>query len=60
LLLLDAGEFGQNWIVAKVAEALGTTTRSLEHLKTICRRGVTSSNRTKKMSQTSTGNSIWG
>ena len=33
LLLLDVGEFGQNWIVAKVAEALGTTTRSLEHLK---------------------------
>ncbi len=33
LLLLDVGEFGQNWIVAKVSEALGTTTRSLEHLK---------------------------
>lgn len=33
LLLLDVGEFGQHWIVAKVAEALGTTTRSLEHLK---------------------------
>ncbi|MEA3287207.1 MAG: IS630 family transposase [Candidatus Marinimicrobia bacterium] len=33
LLLLDVGEFGQNWTVVKVAEALGTTTRSLEHLK---------------------------
>jgi hypothetical protein len=33
LLLLDVGEYGQKWIVAKVAEALGTTTRSLEHLK---------------------------
>ena len=33
LLLLDVGEFGQNWIVSKVAEALGATTRSLEHLK---------------------------
>jgi hypothetical protein len=33
LLLLDAGGFGQNWIVVKVAEALGATPRSLEHLK---------------------------
>ncbi|MCP4148739.1 MAG: IS630 family transposase [bacterium] len=33
LLLLDAGEYGPKWIVAKVAEALGTTPRSLEHLK---------------------------
>lgn len=33
LLLLDAGEQGPKWIVAKVAEALGTTPRSLEHLK---------------------------
>jgi hypothetical protein len=33
LLLLDAGEHGPKWIVTKVAEALGTTTRSLEHLK---------------------------
>jgi hypothetical protein len=33
LLFLDAGEHGPKWIVAKVAEALGTTTRSLEHLK---------------------------
>ena len=33
LLLLDAGEHGQRWIVAKVSEALGTTPRSLEHLK---------------------------
>ena len=33
LLLLDAGEFGSGWLVADVAEAIGVTTRSLEHLK---------------------------
>lgn len=33
LLLLDTGENGSKWIVAKVGEALGTTPRSLEHLK---------------------------
>ena len=33
LILLDAGEYGLKWVVAKVAEALGTTPRSLEHLK---------------------------
>lgn len=33
LLLLDVGEHGQKWIVSKVAEALGTSTRSLEKLK---------------------------
>lgn len=33
LLLLDAGEDGSRWQVSKVAEALGTSTRSLEHLK---------------------------
>ncbi len=33
LLLLDAGEYGPKWIVAKVAEAIGTTPRSLEGLK---------------------------
>lgn len=33
LLLLDAGEFGPEWIVANVAEAIGVTPRSLEHLK---------------------------
>ena len=33
LLLLDAGEYGPKWVVAWVSEALGTTTRSLEHLK---------------------------
>ena len=33
LLLLDAGEFGPKWIVARVAEALGMTTRCIEHLK---------------------------
>ncbi len=33
LLLLDAGRQGSPWVVAKVAEALGTTPRSLEHLK---------------------------
>ena len=33
LLLLDAGPFGPKWIVARVAEAIGTTPRSIEHLK---------------------------
>ena len=33
LLLLDAGENGPKWIVARVSEALGITSRSLEHLK---------------------------
>lgn len=33
LLLLDAGEHGPKWNVAKTAEALGVTSRSLEHLK---------------------------
>ncbi len=33
LLLLDAGEYGPKWVVSKVAEALGVTSRSLEHLK---------------------------
>jgi hypothetical protein len=33
LLLLDAGECGPMWHVQKVAEALGVTSRSLEHLK---------------------------
>jgi transposase len=33
LLLLDAGECGPKWHVEKVAEALGVTSRSLEHLK---------------------------
>lgn len=33
LLLLDAAEDGSKWQVSKVAEALGTSTRSLEHLK---------------------------
>ncbi|MCK5794519.1 MAG: IS630 family transposase [Anaerolineales bacterium] len=33
LILLDAGEDGPKWGVAQVAEALGTTSRSLEHLK---------------------------
>lgn len=33
LLLLDAGEYGSKWHVEKVAEALGVTSRSLEHLK---------------------------
>ena len=31
--MLDAGEYGPKWVVANVAEALGTTTRSLEYLK---------------------------
>ena len=33
LLLPDAGGHGPKWLVAKVAEALGTTSRSLEKLK---------------------------
>lgn len=33
LLLLDAGEHGPKWLVAKAGEALGTTPRSLEKLK---------------------------
>jgi len=33
LLLLDAGEHGPKWLVSRVGEALGTTPRSLEHLK---------------------------
>ncbi len=33
LLLLDAGEYGPKWVVARVAEAVGRTTRSLEHIK---------------------------
>lgn len=33
LLLLDSGKDGPKWIVARVAEALGVTPRSLEHLK---------------------------
>lgn len=33
LLLLDAGDHGPHWIVSKVSEALGVSTRGLEHLK---------------------------
>ena len=33
LLLLDAGEHGPKWTVARVGEAVGRTPRSLEHLK---------------------------
>ena len=33
LLLLDAGENGPKWVVVRVSEALGITSRSLEHLK---------------------------
>lgn len=33
LLLLDAGKFGPKWVVTKVAEAIGATPRSIEHLK---------------------------
>ena len=33
LLLCDAGTQGSAWTVAKVAEALGVTTRTIEHLK---------------------------
>jgi len=49
LLLLDAGEQGPKWIVANVAEALGTTTRSLEHLKKqFVEEGITSALNRKK------------
>ena len=33
LLLSDAGEDGPSWSVADTAEALGVTTRTIEHLK---------------------------
>jgi len=33
LLLCDAGAHGNPWKVADVAEALGVTARSIEHLK---------------------------
>lgn len=33
LLLVDAGESGQNWLTSKVSEALGMSLRSIEHLK---------------------------
>ncbi len=33
LLLCDAGPHGEPWKVADVAEALGVTTRTIEHLK---------------------------
>lgn len=33
LLLVDQGEYGSGWLVAQVAEAVGVTPRSIEHLK---------------------------
>ena len=33
LLLCDAGEHGPSWKVEDVAEALGITSRTIEHLK---------------------------
>jgi len=33
LLLLDAGQYGSKWKVSDVADAIGMTSRSLEHLK---------------------------
>ena len=45
LILLDAGEYGPKWVVTRVAEALGTTSRSLEH-------------RTEEAHDSSTRNSI--
>jgi transposase len=33
LLLCDAGPYGKPWTVAQVAEALGITSRTVEHLK---------------------------
>ncbi|MCF6177387.1 MAG: hypothetical protein L3J71_16660 [Victivallaceae bacterium] len=35
LLLLDAGEFGHHWTVEKTSEAIGLSTKSLEHLSFI-------------------------
>ncbi len=36
LLLCDAGTHGTPWKVAEIAEALGITTRTIEHLKARC------------------------
>lgn len=36
LLLLDEGEYGPNWTTAKVSEAIGISTRSLEFVKKRC------------------------
>ena len=33
LLLCDAGPYGEPWKVAEAAEALGVTTRTIEHIK---------------------------
>jgi transposase len=33
LLLCDAGDFGDPWKVAEVADALGMSTRTIEHIK---------------------------
>lgn len=33
LLLCDAGEYGPAWKVAKVSEAVGITSRTIEHIK---------------------------
>ncbi len=33
LLLLDAGDYGPKWKVSDVADAIGITSRSLEHIK---------------------------
>ena len=49
LLLLDAGEHGPKWTVGKVAEALGVTTRTLEHLKRrFVEKGITAAIERKK------------
>ena len=61
LLLLDAGEHGPKWLVSKVAEALGTTPRSLEHLKKrFVEKGLLSAIQRKKKSEASPRDSIWG
>ena len=55
LLLLDAGEQGPKWVVSQVAEALGTTTRSLEHLKKrFVEKGLTAALERKKRDRKST------
>ena len=36
LLLCDSGQHGPAWTVAGVAEAQGVTSRTIEHIKTLC------------------------
>ena len=60
LLLLDAGENGPKWIVAKVGGGAGNNLAQFGALeKTVCERGAPCSNRAQETSKASTGNSIW-